>query len=149
HDVDVAYDGAVAVERARATLPDVVFLDLRMPKMDGMTAARHLRALPGGAAAAHRRGDRLGPAARSLAYPPGRVRRASGEAGARRSAGAAVGVAGRGRARRTLIIRTARGGLRARTWSGSRQSVHSSPASPPLPRGGGRRGRAVEVSIVA
>jgi DNA-binding LytR/AlgR family response regulator len=49
-DVDVvatAGDGLEAVARARETRPDVIFLDLRMPGLDGLTAAREIaRASP-------------------------------------------------------------------------------------------------------
>jgi len=40
---DVA-DGAQAVELARATSPDVAILDLRMPELDGIEAARRIYA---------------------------------------------------------------------------------------------------------
>ena len=49
-DVDVvgqARDGSAAVDEARRTTPDVALLDIRMPVMDGLTAARRiLAALP-------------------------------------------------------------------------------------------------------
>jgi signal transduction histidine kinase/CheY-like chemotaxis protein len=48
HDVSVARDGYQAVEQARACTPDLVFLDLGMPGIDGFETARRLRALPGG-----------------------------------------------------------------------------------------------------
>jgi CheY-like chemotaxis protein len=43
HVVRQAYDGAAALEIASAYLPDVVLLDLAMPKMDGCQLARLLR----------------------------------------------------------------------------------------------------------
>jgi signal transduction histidine kinase/ActR/RegA family two-component response regulator len=43
HAVRVAYDGRAALEAARAGPPEVVFLDLGMPGMDGHEVARRLR----------------------------------------------------------------------------------------------------------
>lgn len=42
-DVDYAPDGATGLERALATLPDLVVLDLMMPGMDGFEVCRRLR----------------------------------------------------------------------------------------------------------
>ena len=44
HEVYVAHDGEAALEMAGATRPEVVFLDLGMPKMSGLEVARRLRA---------------------------------------------------------------------------------------------------------
>ena len=44
HEVDLAYDGLAGLDAARRLTPDVVFLDLALPRMDGMTLVRQLRA---------------------------------------------------------------------------------------------------------
>jgi CheY-like chemotaxis protein len=43
HEVQVAYDGVSALARAQEFHPEVVFLDIGMPGMDGYEVARRLR----------------------------------------------------------------------------------------------------------
>ena len=47
HEAVVTYDGAAALEAARVRTPDVVLLDIAMPKMDGYQLARRLRQIGG------------------------------------------------------------------------------------------------------
>jgi PAS domain S-box-containing protein len=42
-DVHVAHDGHAALQMARAMQPEIVFLDLALPKMNGLEVARRLR----------------------------------------------------------------------------------------------------------
>lgn len=46
HEVDTASDGAQAIATAARRLPDIIFMDMRMPVMDGFTATRLLKAEP-------------------------------------------------------------------------------------------------------
>jgi PAS domain S-box-containing protein len=48
HEVETAFNGPAALEKARAFHPEVVLLDLGMPGMDGFEVARRLRAMPEG-----------------------------------------------------------------------------------------------------
>jgi CheY-like chemotaxis protein len=42
--VDIAGDGITALEMARTLAPDIVFLDIRLPKLDGIGVLEALRA---------------------------------------------------------------------------------------------------------
>lgn len=46
YEVSVACDGEEAIEVALDTMPDLVLLDIMMPRMDGLTALRKMRAHP-------------------------------------------------------------------------------------------------------
>jgi CheY-like chemotaxis protein len=48
HEVDVAFDGEQALTLAPEVRPDLVLLDLGMPRMDGHEVARRMRAAPWG-----------------------------------------------------------------------------------------------------
>jgi DNA-binding response OmpR family regulator len=43
HEVIIARDGEAAIEQARATEPDLVLLDVMLPKIDGLEVCRTLR----------------------------------------------------------------------------------------------------------
>ena len=47
HEVRVAYSGMAALEMTKTYSPDVVFLDIGMPGMDGYEVARRIRQTPG------------------------------------------------------------------------------------------------------
>jgi CheY-like chemotaxis protein len=46
HDVHVASDGAEALKAAQQYLPELIFLDIGMPSLDGYELCRRLRASP-------------------------------------------------------------------------------------------------------
>ena len=47
HEVRTAADGPEAIETARSFRPEIVFLDIGLPRMDGYEVARRMRAEPG------------------------------------------------------------------------------------------------------
>jgi two-component system CheB/CheR fusion protein len=48
HELEVANNGADALEKAQHIRFDMIFLDLGMPEMDGIETAKRLRLLPNG-----------------------------------------------------------------------------------------------------
>lgn len=46
HKVQVAFDGQSGIKMARTFKPEIVFLDIGLPVMDGYEVTRHLRELP-------------------------------------------------------------------------------------------------------
>jgi CheY-like chemotaxis protein len=48
-NIDLATDGVEAVEMAGRSRYDIILLDMRMPRLDGLEAARRIRKQPGGA----------------------------------------------------------------------------------------------------
>lgn len=46
HKVQVAHDGLLGLEATKTFMPDVVFLDIAMPVMDGFETARAIRQIP-------------------------------------------------------------------------------------------------------
>lgn len=46
HEVILSHDGADCLEKARASRPDIILLDMNLPIMDGWTSARALKGDP-------------------------------------------------------------------------------------------------------
>jgi CheY-like chemotaxis protein len=49
HEVRAAHDGLQAVEQAEQFRPDLILMDVGMPRLDGLQAATQIRATPWGA----------------------------------------------------------------------------------------------------
>lgn len=46
YNVDTAYDGVEALEKVKASKPDMIVLDVMMPRMDGFEVLQNLQANP-------------------------------------------------------------------------------------------------------
>jgi CheY-like chemotaxis protein len=51
HEVALAYDGVEAIERAEQFRPEVILMDVGMPRLNGLDATRRIRQEPWGKAA--------------------------------------------------------------------------------------------------
>ncbi len=46
HAVVEAYDGVEGIEKAKYEMPDLIFMDIHMPKMDGIEAMKGIKGVP-------------------------------------------------------------------------------------------------------
>ena len=48
YDVELATDGEEAVEKAQAMHPELILMDIKLPRQDGLKATRQIRQFPNG-----------------------------------------------------------------------------------------------------
>ena len=93
NEVETAYGGAAAIAATADFRPDIVLMDIGMPKVDGYAAARAIRERRGGGETCSDRADGLG---RRRDRPPlgrGGIRSPSRQAGGDDRSGIDAGVA--------------------------------------------------------
>ena len=81
HEVRTAHDGRSAIEVAKEFRPQVVVLDLGLPKLDGYEVSRRLRSRPEHERRADRRRQRIRPGRGPPPFQPGRLRLSFHQAG--------------------------------------------------------------------
>ena len=81
NEVRTAHDGFEAVEAAERFRPQVILMDVGMPRLNGYEATRRIREQPWGQGNDRRRPHRLGPGRGSASVAGSRLRRSPGEAG--------------------------------------------------------------------
>ncbi|MFO0928583.1 MAG: PAS domain S-box protein [Gemmataceae bacterium] len=73
HDPRTAHDGIEAIELAEVFRPDVILMDVGMPRLNGLDATRRIRERPWGRAVTIVAADRLGAGRRSRAVAGGQL----------------------------------------------------------------------------
>ena len=133
NETHTAFDGLEAVEAVESFNPDVVLLDIGLPKLNGYEACRRLRDTAGGRPARDHRPDRVGAGGGSGKVPARRLQRSPGQAGGSRrpheDAGRGEVVAGL--IRRLAYDRTTTAPSTARTPTGSPAAWFRPAARPP------------------
>ncbi len=61
NEVLTAHDGLEAIERAETFRPDVILMDVGMPRLNGLEATKRIRERTWGRGMTHHRTDRVGP----------------------------------------------------------------------------------------
>ena len=80
NETHTAHDGLAAVEAAEKFRPDMILLDIGLPKLNGYDACRRIREQPWSKGHRDRRLDRMGPGRGSTTLPGGRLRPPSRQA---------------------------------------------------------------------
>ena len=81
NEVRTAHDGEEGVAVAAAFRPDMIVLDIGLPKLNGYDACRRIREQPWGTGICHRRPDRVGPGGGQATVAGGGIRPPPGQAG--------------------------------------------------------------------